>query len=102
MLRRTKQIDAQLLGCRRRKRAAMRMVSRTFVVAATVRHARLPVDVLARDPERFDVHAVEHGSQMVAGWGNRAAAGCMLRIRSQCGLQEKTTQTHQDEDAGQP
>ena len=66
MLRRPEKVYPQPLDCRRRKGTAMGVVARSFVVAAAIRLTRLPVDVLACDPKRFNVHAVQKGGKTVA------------------------------------
>ena len=79
MLGRPQHIYPELLPYRCRERAAMRRFARTFIIGVFIGLARLPIDMLMRQPEGLDIHAVQDLEKAVAFRGNGTAArwfGC--------------------------
>lgn len=66
MLRRTQQVNPQLLRCRRRKRAAVSVFAGTFVGRAPVRFSRFPIYMLVGNPERLDIHTIQNRCQLLS------------------------------------
>ena len=61
VLRRAEHVYSESFSSRRSESTAMRRPAGTRVVLSFVRLARFPVDVFMREPQRFDIHSLEHG-----------------------------------------
>ena len=81
MLRRPKNVDAQLFRRRGHERAAMRMSAGRNLEPA-VGQAGLPIDVSPRNPLRLDPHFVERPGKLSTHDGHVAASA---RARATCG-----------------
>ena len=74
-------VNPQSLCGRRRKRAAMRVIARSFIGSAPVGFSGFPIHMLVCNPEGFDVHAIEKFRQTPARCRDLAAAGTVWARR---------------------